>query len=1493
MPRKIQELKQFGQGVKSSPSDTDVHPESAIYNKNIDPISEAGKLRGIKDHRKVLPKNGSLNFIVIPPWNGTLHDSSGNNYADSTPAAEQEAIRVTINDNSITSTCTNTGSARANSDAVFTAFKTLIEAANWFSSTLEGVTLGRAGNDTGNVYTDILSYAEDGTPYDGAYDSDSQPTGNIITGNNLAPYRTIGLEFKDTVVSVDITVSYIKNGAIVKTYSLDDTYDSSSGTTTENVNAVSTYVVLQDDTAYLEVNATEMESFNDEGKNNIAFYSITTADPTSSDGLSSTHRMKVLEDVYGTMTVEDRYEEDDIITYYDIPGTPADVSIEKSNAQIYVGTGNDEASKSKWFGKIKHKQFDQQVEDYRLTDAECLPIDKGDSIFNLSLIDYGYDGEGIAAGSGQMTMNFTQDIGYGISPGTTYLYAIDNAGDTNSDTNSTLGKQLKSTTTLTFTPSVIYGSRWLWDQLNTKDDDPWQPPTASGAVISSHTHEGVGHTYFWAGNHNSHLKLHVIFSDASSFIASQAYEATSPSDLDLTISFANSTQAPPEGVKLTDLLETWEHQSGSFTSHDTKVYVLFTQESDTAYTWDQEFVYYFDPDSDINWSSKVVTLHEVTPPSPAFHKYSSWRSGTHVYMDQNTMKADFPKRTHDYWAGTWNVKSNYLYWRYCNDLGEPVVGAPTTSSGGSYTTNTNFFKCKGNTWENRRMDGEKWELGENVGWVYDDDYFITPHKRGLVDLEDGKNGIGLIAHVKGTFITNAGEIKNSTWENWTPRYHYMYGQNTETESYDDIVMFNINKEHKGVRQRMTPNGCTTGNVGNFKSGGASSHSILGNSSAGMNNAGFKRSDTRAEDHHIYKFTPSSTVTNYPGENEINIMPDEISGIISMNKRCHRYANNANAKYKLWVVKRIENGSNTALLQWDVNLMTSGTVPTRSFSSDANDTYLPMMFIGMGSAQIAETVPPTTKEFHGSSNANGNSNADLTNITAVDFSILMTPSQGEYFIANARYKYGADFDGWMYPHSEDYDATKKYYSIYKNSELDFGLKFTEGDASTGDNDKNFLSGTTYYYKMTLMYDGYQESPLNTFYFTMTPSQDLKTLVVKTTLAKPPDRCSGVQIYRKNSVEEFFRLVKDFDFKKGWGKSGDSYFNVFLDDGNMSATYEAITGMPESLRDTSINYKISTSAGGYLVVGNCFHSEIENGQNFIFRSQPGNYSIFNWSRDFCVLPNEPTTIAFYGGRLYAFDNANMYRIDVNQLAIEDIHEGVGCFGEQSLTITDYGMYFCDSNNMYLHNGQMVQPIGNDILKNSKLDDLGVTNKAWHNISHAQNPYVQYDAFNQNVMFQWKDTDGSYGSWNYNIPRKRWDLIDIPSPKASVQGNLGELWLSDGDYIYKLGEGSGRKKWSHYTPSLDFGYSTIDKRLKTFKIVFNNAAEMASAAYTIKLYADDVEIDLSQYSTTKDKENVRIYSLRGVNVRKVKKVRAEIIDASVEMDSFGITYTMRTIK
>ena len=42
MPKKLQELRQFSGGTKSSPSSSDIDYESALYSKNIEPVSEGG-----------------------------------------------------------------------------------------------------------------------------------------------------------------------------------------------------------------------------------------------------------------------------------------------------------------------------------------------------------------------------------------------------------------------------------------------------------------------------------------------------------------------------------------------------------------------------------------------------------------------------------------------------------------------------------------------------------------------------------------------------------------------------------------------------------------------------------------------------------------------------------------------------------------------------------------------------------------------------------------------------------------------------------------------------------------------------------------------------------------------------------------------------------------------------------------------------------------------------------------------------------------------------------------------------------------------------------------------------------------------------------------------------------------------------------------------------------------------------------------------------------
>ena len=47
MAKKILELKQFMDGIVASPSDTDIPPESPVFSKNLDAISEEGKIKGV------------------------------------------------------------------------------------------------------------------------------------------------------------------------------------------------------------------------------------------------------------------------------------------------------------------------------------------------------------------------------------------------------------------------------------------------------------------------------------------------------------------------------------------------------------------------------------------------------------------------------------------------------------------------------------------------------------------------------------------------------------------------------------------------------------------------------------------------------------------------------------------------------------------------------------------------------------------------------------------------------------------------------------------------------------------------------------------------------------------------------------------------------------------------------------------------------------------------------------------------------------------------------------------------------------------------------------------------------------------------------------------------------------------------------------------------------------------------------------------------------
>ena len=101
-----------------------------------------------------------------------------------------------------------------------------------------------------------------------------------------------------------------------------------------------------------------------------------------------------------------------------------------------------------------------------------------------------------------------------------------------------------------------------------------------------------------------------------------------------------------------------------------------------------------------------------------------------------------------------------------------------------------------------------------------------------------------------------------------------------------------------------------------------------------------------------------------------------------------------------------------------------------------------------------------------------------------------------------------------------------------------------------------------YKVSLLYDGYQESPLSSFFYdkTMSANKDSHDVTINIS----PDfrfspRVTHMLIYRKNQANDLYRLVKQVSLEdKGWVLQDGRYKFTFRDSKRF-ASYSALTGI----------------------------------------------------------------------------------------------------------------------------------------------------------------------------------------------------------------------------------------------------------------------------------------------------------------------------------------------
>lgn len=388
---------------------------------------------------------------------------------------------------------------------------------------------------------------------------------------------------------------------------------------------------------------------------------------------------------------------------------------------------------------------------------------------------------------------------------------------------------------------------------------------------------------------------------------------------------------------------------------------------------------------------------------------------------------------------------------------------------------------------------------------------------------------------------------------------------------------------------------------------------------------------------------------------------------------------------------------------------------------------------------------------------------------------------------------------------------------------------------------FMAGMTLFYKVSFMYDGYQEGPLSDD-FRVRTTGDLSVAhgngvnvhINIRNLATFSKRISHINLYRAHSTTDgphvtesgFYRIVDQISLNSGWAENTDAADNptwgnyrsrTVIDKNVAGASFEARTGITEALLNFTPNYTLSTQLNNQHFVADCYHPDLgDEFPNMMFKSQPYNFDQFDVTMDLLRLPTKPRAIVAFSGRIYAFSKNHTYRIEPNQFYIEDTFEGIGCLGKSSIAVSDYGMCFCDERNIYLHDGRRPVAIGNAILRQS---DTGSSppSVGWQSSDFTTIPTVLFDSERNSFIVLFVN-DGEPYAWAYNLQRKRWDLYDAPQMKSgsSFVGPKGELMIpgTNNRLYHYLGSTTTQQDWHYETKKISLGSDTQKKMFYKIK-------------------------------------------------------------------------------
>ena len=390
-----------------------------------------------------------------------------------------------------------------------------------------------------------------------------------------------------------------------------------------------------------------------------------------------------------------------------------------------------------------------------------------------------------------------------------------------------------------------------------------------------------------------------------------------------------------------------------------------------------------------------------------------------------------------------------------------------------------------------------------------------------------------------------------------------------------------------------------------------------------------------------------------------------------------------------------------------------------------------------------------------------------------------------------------------------------------------------DTATAHASKDWVGPTIdkAFYKFSLIYDGYQESTLLNLVHPFSDSNGVSKAITFTLNISQgsnvpiSSRVTGIAVYRgddqehdASDPENLYRFVMEIPLYKFSNDSANNKwtYNV-VDSGDVEGTYGAINGIAETMHSLSFNYTLNCSLNGYMFAGNCNHSQFDDAENVIFRSQPGKYSLFDWSKDFVMLDFVPTAIEGFMGKLYVFGDSQMCIINPESLIIEESIDGIGCIGPKAIKTTSTGLYWFDNTNIY-NSSPNIQKIGHNIKAQEQYGWDRVT------LADKKKAVAGYDMNRQSfLIFFYSDTYSNNKVWAYYSTTKRWDLWEtshrVYDTVTSSDGYC--ILLLDEGRIKKYTAGGNKRDWQWNSKKISFGTDTNYKKVRVAKVDANSRA------------------------------------------------------------------------